>query len=126
MVMHILVMYFFRENGECGFYDYQVVSGDQSMRDVSYHLIMSCSPDLLEKEEKNFVLSYIRKLEIEQKKKLELSQNHFHLTKFGFNTESMLFMPLLLLLSVPELEIMCHYQNSSQCVQGKLLRHMID
>jgi Ser/Thr protein kinase RdoA (MazF antagonist) len=59
---HLGNVFFHEKDGSAGFYDMQCVAAEHPMRDVSYHLILSCDVDDLARNEEKYVEAYLRRL----------------------------------------------------------------
>jgi hypothetical protein len=55
--------FYIKKDGSIGTFDFQVVSEENCIRDVTYFLTSSYDPDLLEKDEKQLIQFYLDKLE---------------------------------------------------------------
>ena len=55
-------MFFHKKDGSAGFYDMQCVAAEHPMRDVAYHLILSCDGADLARNERAYVEAYLKRL----------------------------------------------------------------
>ena len=58
---HLGNVFFHEKDGAAGFYDMQCVAAEHPMRDVAYHLILSCDGADLARNERAYVEPYLRK-----------------------------------------------------------------
>jgi len=59
---HLGNVFFHEKDGSAGFYDMQCVAAEHPMRDVAYHLILSCDGADLARNERAYVEAYLRRL----------------------------------------------------------------
>ena len=59
---HLGNVFFHKKDGSAGFYDMQCVAAEHPMRDVAYHLILSCDGADLARNERAYVEAYLRRL----------------------------------------------------------------
>jgi hypothetical protein len=59
---HLGNVFFHKKDGSAGFYDMQCVAAEHPMRDVAYHLILSCDSADLARNERAYVEAYLRRL----------------------------------------------------------------
>ena len=59
---HLGNVFFHEKDGSAGFYDMQCVAAEHPMRDVAYHLILSCDSADLARNERAYVEAYLRRL----------------------------------------------------------------
>jgi hypothetical protein len=62
---HVGNMFFVKTSGQMGFLDMQCVVADRGIRDVAYHLALSCDPDWLAAHESDFLRCYVDSLNAE-------------------------------------------------------------
>ena len=59
---HLGNVFFHEKDGSAGFYDMQCVAAEHPMRDVAYHLILSCDGADLARNERAYVEVYLKRL----------------------------------------------------------------
>ena len=59
---HLGNVFFHEKDGSAGFYDMQCVAAEHPMRDVAYHLILSCDSADLARNERAYVEVYLKRL----------------------------------------------------------------
>ena len=59
---HLGNVFFHEKDGSAGFYDMQCVAAEHPMRDVAYHLILSCDSADLARNERAYVEAYLRRI----------------------------------------------------------------
>jgi hypothetical protein len=61
---HVANMFFEKSSGRTGFVDMQCVAAEHCMRDVAYHLVNSCTEDLLPQWEEPLIRYYLAQLHV--------------------------------------------------------------
>ena len=61
---HLGNVFFHKKDGSAGFYDMQCVAAEHPMRDVAYHLILSCDSADLARNERDYVEVYLKHLAV--------------------------------------------------------------